>query len=326
MSSKPETNLSKRVKKALLARFPGILVTKIHGGPYQEAGVSDMLCCYEGRYIAIEHKVGNNTPTLLQLDFLERVEKAGGIGGVSYSVEESVQIVEKAVQFAENLLDKGKPIDYNKHTFKKKEDTQMAKKDQKIKTKKQEALEEEDEDDLELEDLELEEYEDDEEEEGVDYSELSLKELKALCKDRGIEFGKKADEEDLITLLEEDDEGEEEEEDEEPEPPKKSSKKADLKKAPAKADKKASKNDDAKHKPAFQEDVPEGALTTKEVAAMCGVEARILRQVLRKEFRPENGNRRYFWMPGDKELKAILDHFGKSLPVADKADKKKPKK
>lgn len=51
-----------------------------------------------------------------------------------------------------------------------------------------------------------EEEDEDEDEEEIDYEELSLKELKALAKERGIKVKKGMDEEDIIELLEEDDE------------------------------------------------------------------------------------------------------------------------
>jgi len=60
--------------------------------------------------------------------------------------------------------------------------------------------------DEEEEEEEEEEDEEEEEEDEVDYSSLSKKELKALCKERGIKVPKGADEEDLIDLLEEEDE------------------------------------------------------------------------------------------------------------------------
>lgn len=51
-----------------------------------------------------------------------------------------------------------------------------------------------------------EEEEDDDEDEDQDYSEMSLSELKAECKDRGLKIKKGMDKEDLIEILEEDDE------------------------------------------------------------------------------------------------------------------------
>lgn len=61
-----------------------------------------------------------------------------------------------------------------------------------------EALGDEDEDD--------EEADEDEEDEEKDYSEMSLAELKAECKDRGLKVKKGMDKDDLIEMLEEDDE------------------------------------------------------------------------------------------------------------------------
>lgn len=66
-------------------------------------------------------------------------------------------------------------------------------------------LEESNEEDI-LEALEDESDEEEDEEEESDYSEMSLAELKAECKDRGLKVKKGMDKEDLIELLEEDDE------------------------------------------------------------------------------------------------------------------------
>jgi len=44
-----------------------------------EAGVSDIIACAGGRYIAIELKVKKNKTTPLQKNFLDEIHKAGGI-------------------------------------------------------------------------------------------------------------------------------------------------------------------------------------------------------------------------------------------------------
>lgn len=77
----------------------------------------------------------------------------------------------------------------------------------------------EDEDDDEEEDDEDDEDEDEEDE--VDYDSLSLKELKALAKEKGIKVDKKAKKDDIIALLQEedDDDDEDDEEDEEDDTP-----------------------------------------------------------------------------------------------------------
>lgn len=174
-----------------------------------------------------------------------------------------------------------------------------------------------------------EEDEDEDEDEDPDYEDMDLEELLELCEEREIKVGKKLkkDKEAVIGLLEtwdeENSEEEEEEEEPEPEPEKKGSKKD--KAAPGKEDKKSEKKDHpAKGKKGgLIDEIPEGALSTKEVADMIGIEPRELRVVLRKEFYPDNSNKRYFWMPGSKELKEILDYF-KPKGKAAKAEDKKP--
>ena len=76
----------------------------------------------------------------------------------------------------------------------------------------------EDDDEDEEEDDEDEDDEDEDEEDEVDYDSLSLKELKALAKEKGIKFDKKAKKDDIIALLQEEDD-EDDEEDEEDDTP-----------------------------------------------------------------------------------------------------------
>jgi VRR-NUC domain. len=49
-------------------------------GGYGASGVSDIVVCYEGLYIAIECKAGKNKLSELQKMFLEKVAAAGGLG------------------------------------------------------------------------------------------------------------------------------------------------------------------------------------------------------------------------------------------------------
>ena len=74
-----------------------------------------------------------------------------------------------------------------------------------------EDTDDEDEDD---EDEEEDDDEDEDEEDEVDYDSLSLKELKALAKEKGIKVDKKAKKDDIIALLQEEDDEEDEDEDE----------------------------------------------------------------------------------------------------------------
>ena len=79
--------------------------------------------------------------------------------------------------------------------------------------------EEEDDDEDEEEDDDEDEDEDEDEEDEVDYDSLSLKELKALAKEKGIKFDKKAKKDDIIALLQEEDDEDDEEDEEEDDTP-----------------------------------------------------------------------------------------------------------
>ena len=81
-----------------------------------------------------------------------------------------------------------------------------------------EDTDDEDEDD-EDEEEDDDEDEDEDEEDEVDYESLSLKELKALAKEKGIKVDKKAKKDDIIALLQEEDDDEDDEEDEEDDTP-----------------------------------------------------------------------------------------------------------
>lgn len=57
------------------------LFYKHHG--FMTAGVSDLIGCVKGRFIAIEAKLGSGTITPLQQDFLTHVVENGGVGLVA---------------------------------------------------------------------------------------------------------------------------------------------------------------------------------------------------------------------------------------------------
>jgi Holliday junction resolvase len=46
---------------------------------YGNSGVPDIICCYRGKFIAIECKAGDNEPTALQKKHLMQINEQGGI-------------------------------------------------------------------------------------------------------------------------------------------------------------------------------------------------------------------------------------------------------
>lgn len=54
------------------------------GGLYTQRGIPDILCCYKGRFIAIETKAETGHPSDLQLYQIRKIKEAGGIAMVLY--------------------------------------------------------------------------------------------------------------------------------------------------------------------------------------------------------------------------------------------------
>ena len=81
--SSPERNLQLAVTTWCKAQPPeGFWWFKIHGGPYQRAGVPDLLLCLQGRLVAIELKAPGARPTALQSAELAKLARAGAVTAV----------------------------------------------------------------------------------------------------------------------------------------------------------------------------------------------------------------------------------------------------
>jgi Holliday junction resolvase len=79
MASTPEGKVKTKVKK-LLDSY-GALHFSPMGTGYGVSGVSDIICLYKGKFIAIECKADEKKlPTELQKRFLQRVIDWGGVG------------------------------------------------------------------------------------------------------------------------------------------------------------------------------------------------------------------------------------------------------
>ena len=89
MAQKKESLLTNKIKSFINSQEKSF-VFKIHGGPMQMAGISDLIGVYKGRFLAVEVKLPSNKKgtTKLQDWFLEKINQCGGIGVVAKSVEE----------------------------------------------------------------------------------------------------------------------------------------------------------------------------------------------------------------------------------------------
>ncbi len=67
----------------------GAYYLKVHGSMYQPAGTPDILCCINGRFVAIEVKrPKGGVVSNLQKSKIKKIKKAGGIAFVARSVED----------------------------------------------------------------------------------------------------------------------------------------------------------------------------------------------------------------------------------------------
>lgn len=106
--SGPENALVKKMRTAATKKYGDRFVSvKYHGGQMGEAGVSDLLCCLDGIFVACEVKApenyGNSVElaeekgaTLKQRLFIQRIANAGGVAAVVASVEHFLDILEYA--------------------------------------------------------------------------------------------------------------------------------------------------------------------------------------------------------------------------------------
>ena len=69
-------------------RSQGQYVVNIHGHEMQERGIPDLLCCWDGLFVAIELKEPGKEPDAIQQYHLEGIVKAKGYALVAVSLEE----------------------------------------------------------------------------------------------------------------------------------------------------------------------------------------------------------------------------------------------
>lgn len=103
--AQPETELVNRMRRAIKTRWPDAFVVKLHGNPYQTAGLPDLLVVLRGRTVGIEVKaprIGESREhalgrvTMRQQAVLDDLAEAGAVAGVALTVDEAVELVARA--------------------------------------------------------------------------------------------------------------------------------------------------------------------------------------------------------------------------------------
>mgnify|MGYP003615764181 FL=1 len=86
-----------RYVKALQKQGVPIIAINQHGSAFSARGVPDIIMCINGKFIAVELKVGNNKPTPLQEDYIAMINQANGSAYVLYSLDDFKEVIENAL-------------------------------------------------------------------------------------------------------------------------------------------------------------------------------------------------------------------------------------
>ena len=96
--AQPESRLSRSIMTAL--RAEGWFCFKVHGSEHMMAGLPDIVCCAEGRFIGLETKMPDKrTNTSPRQDYIhDQIRSAGGTAAVVTSAEEAVDVVRRRLR------------------------------------------------------------------------------------------------------------------------------------------------------------------------------------------------------------------------------------
>lgn len=93
MAKGPETRIQKKIQDGLKVAYPGSFFFKSHGGVYQSSGLPDLIGTIQGVFIGIEVKTPQKktNTTKLQEEAIKRINNAGGIAFVAWSLESALE-------------------------------------------------------------------------------------------------------------------------------------------------------------------------------------------------------------------------------------------
>lgn len=94
MAKKAESRLQLRIRHALEQRYPDSWWVKVHGGPFQPAGIPDLMGVVDGRAVFVEVKRPGGRVSRIQQLTMMRLASAGAIVAVATSAIEAITQVE----------------------------------------------------------------------------------------------------------------------------------------------------------------------------------------------------------------------------------------
>ena len=93
----PEAKIKKQIKSYLIKTYPDSIFFFPASNRYSQIGVSDLIGCIDGKFIAIEVKTNVGRVTEMQRRFIDSVLKAGGVAGVCRSVEDVEELLKNRI-------------------------------------------------------------------------------------------------------------------------------------------------------------------------------------------------------------------------------------
>ena len=80
-------------------RGMGAWVFNVHGSPFQQVGVPDLLVGYEGRFYAMEVKRPGGILSPAQAKTIKEIQASGSVAGRVESIEEAVELLARNTQY-----------------------------------------------------------------------------------------------------------------------------------------------------------------------------------------------------------------------------------
>lgn len=108
-----EAGVVKAIWNAIRVAYPAAWLFKVHGGPYQQAGVPDLLICVEGRLVGLEVKhqkpgesatAARERTTPLQRNEIRKLNAAGATARTVLDPAEALAAIEWALDERHNLI------------------------------------------------------------------------------------------------------------------------------------------------------------------------------------------------------------------------------
>lgn len=97
MAKKRETRRQQKIRKALKARYKRLWCFKVHGGPFQQDGIGDIMGVVEGFGFMFEVKEPDGEASPIQEETVDDYIEAGGIAAIIVEASEAFELIDKTL-------------------------------------------------------------------------------------------------------------------------------------------------------------------------------------------------------------------------------------